>query len=639
MKKNSLIIYTLLIFLLIIGIRCSDYLSQVPSDILTLDKVFETQSSTLKFLATVYSRLPADTDDRFVESNGPWIAACDEVEFAWPEMEMHLFSNGSVQASTEVVNKMWTKLYAGIHDATIFIENASRCEELSPERLAQWTAEARAARAFYYYYLFRTFGPIPLLGENLYSLNAPASEIPVRASVDEVVEFIVSELDKAITEGLLPNIKMSGASGSYGDVGYGHIDQPIAQVIKVEALMLAASPLFNGSSSYHSLLANLDGKKLFPVYSESEAKKRWARAASEAKKFIDTYVGKGYDLNRVFTNGVLDPYLSYREAVMGYISNIGKDVESIWYYRNAYVAGYQYEVVPYHNGAPNSDYRGSGAMGATQEIVDAYFMENGLSPILGYEDDGIIPIVNPASGYQENGFSTEEYKDPSTGQLYAPKGVYNAWVNREPRFYADITFSGQKWLVTKDGDFYTELFYSGNSGKGINKQDYSRTGYVVRKGAPMGSWTTANRVRILLRVAQIYLDYAEALNEADPGNPDILKYLNLIRERAGIPSYGGAKSQIPVQDDSQAGIRELIRKERRVELSFENCRYFDVRRWLVLEETQNKPIHGLNVDANPPKFYERTMVKERLFEPKHYFFPIPEKELNKLEQLVQNPGY
>lgn len=638
MKKNSLIRDAILIFLSIISIQCSDYLSQVPSDILTLDKVFETKSSTLYFLATVYSRLPQDTDQRYLDANGPWIAACDEVEFAWPEKDMHLFKNGNVQASTEVVNVMWTRLYAGIHDATIFIENASRCEELSPERLAQWTAEARAARAFYYYYLFRTFGPVPLLGESLYSSNAPASEIPVRSTVDEVVEFIVSELDKAITGGLLPNIKMSGASGSYGDVGFGHIDQPIAQAMKVEVLMLAASPLFNGSSSYHSRLANLDGKKLFPVYSENEAKKRWKRAASEAKKFIDTYVGKGYDLNRVFTNGVLDPYLSYRESVRGDFSNLGKDVESIWYHRQAYVVGYQYEVVPYHNGAP-SDYRGSGAMGATQEMVDSYFMKNGLSPILGYEDDGITPVVNAASGYQENGFSTEEYKDLGTGQLYAPKGVCNAWVNREPRFYADITFSGQKWLVTKDGDFYTELFYSGNSGKEINNQDYSRTGYVVRKGAPLGSWTTVNRVRILLRVAQIYLDYAEALNEADPGNPDILKYLNLIRERAGIPSYGEGKNQILVSDYSQAGIRELIRKERRVELSFENCRYFDVRRWLVLEETQNKPVHGLSVDANPPKFYERTMVNERIFEPKHYFFPIPEKEINKLEQLVQNPGY
>jgi len=163
-------------------------------------------------------------------------------------------------------------------------------------------------------------------------------------------------------------------------------------------------------------------------------------------------------------------------------------------------------------------------------------MSNGLKPITGYESDHKTPVINNNSGYVEEGFSSSDYLDPVTGRLLAPAGVLNAWVNREPRFYADITFDGQRWLNTSEGVVYTSTQFSGNSGKGVgSSNDYTKTGYVVRKSAPLGNWREGNRINIQLRLAQIYLDYAEALSESDPGNPDILKYVNLIRERAGIP--------------------------------------------------------------------------------------------------------
>src|SRR5258707_865752 len=108
-----------------------------------------------------------------------------------------------------------------------------------------------------------------------------------------------------------------------------------------------------------------------------------------------------------------------------------------------------------------------------------------------------------------------------------------------------------------------------------------------------------NRKRPLFRLTEVYLNYAEDLNESDPGNGDILKYLNRIRVRAGIPEYGSASLAAPATQDD---MRNALRKERRVELAFENNRFFDVRRWKIAEQTDNGPMYGLNIDFDLPDF-------------------------------------
>ena len=218
----------------------------------------------------------------------------------------------------------------------------------------------------------------------------------------------------------------------------------------------------------------------------------------------------------------------------------------------------------------------------------------------------------------------------------APNGVLKAWVGREPRFYVNITFSGQKWLNTEEGAFYSDFSYDGNSG--LHGGECPPTGYCVRKNAPLGAWNTGKQICIMLRLAQVYLNYVEALNECEPTHADILTYLNLIRERAGIPTYGSKVGQLPVPS-TQNEMREAIRAERRVELAFESSRYFDVRRWGIAEETENMPLYGMYVNGNGNDFYKRTWFENRIFEKKMYFFPIPQGDLDIDKELVQNPGW
>jgi hypothetical protein len=142
---------------------------------------------------------------------------------------------------------------------------------------------------------------------------------------------------------------------------------------------------------------------------------------------------------------------------------------------------------------------------------------------------------------------------------------------------------------------------------------------------------------VQMRLAQIYLDYAEALNESDPGSTDITKYINLIRERAGIPQYG-TSTDLPVPATQEA-MRQAIRLERRVELAFECVRYFDTRRWKIAEQTDAGPFSGLNIDADGPAFFTTKVFETRVFAKKNYLFPIPQDEMNKDKLLVQNTGW
>jgi archaellum component FlaF (FlaF/FlaG flagellin family) len=239
-------------------------------------------------------------------------------------------------------------------------------------------------------------------------------------------------------------------------------------------------------------------------------------------------------------------------------------------------------------------------------------------------------IEDPASGYVQTGFSS--FKAPFD---VAARNTYNQWVNREPRFYVGITYNGSYWLNQSSGTtIISDFTYNGNSGRSQSTSDVTPTGYVVRKNVTN---TDAARGALLLRLANIYLDYVEALNESDPGNADILTYLNLIRTRAGVPAYGSSGLSVPADQDA---MRTAIRKERRVELAFENVRYFDTRRWKIAENTDNGAFYGMDLTKSDNSFYNKVVLETRVFKKdRDYLFPIPNDEVFRNSNMVQNPGW
>lgn len=638
MKKYNFIIAGLLA--LILTTSCNDYFDQVPDGRLSLEEIFTTRNGALKYLSNVYTFLPDEFNQRQVKETslyrtpGPWTGACDEAEWTL-DNKSKLINNNTIDATEGTMTLYrWKSWFSGIHEAAVFTQYVDKAPLTVTER-KQWKAEARALRAIYYFYLVRTYGPVPLL-EKDFPMDTPSNELQLsRNTVDECFNFIVSELKGAQSDGLLEDASTDKVSG------VGRIDKAIAQAFIIEALTYRASWLFNGECPYYADLANLDGTKLFPNAPDEATKKaNWQKVVDECKSFLSDYADR-YHLMYTDVEGkaVADadaegfsPTESCRRAVRTLFSEMGNNKEMIFYRIDNSAGTMQYDRMPNRSGNTGSN-RGGSLLGATQEMVDAYFMANGESPIDGYESDGMTPIINVESGYTEEGVSSGDYK-AADGTLYAQAGTQMMYVNREPRFYTDITFSNSIWFEGNEGGYTVDFTYNGSCGKKQGKNDYTSTGYLVRKCMDSGE-NNQNLVCVLLRLTNIYFNYIEALAHVDPTNEDIWTYMNIIRKRAGIPGYG--ETPRLMKPTTSAEVLDLVRKEKRIELSFENCRYFDVRRWGLVEYF-NKSVHGMNVNYDGNEFFKRTEIVNRTFD-RQYFFPIPQSEIDIDKNLVQNTGF
>src|SRR5699024_8964111 len=416
-----------------------------------------------------------------------------------------------------------------------------------------------------------------------------------RSSYDECVDYIVAEHDLAKAE---LDVKHYYDGNDFLENDMGRASKVLCRAVKSKVLLYAASPLVNGNNDYNGL-TNIDGS---PLFNNTYEVRKWEKAANAAKSIIDYAESSGrLGLYKKFKDdGSIDPYLSYRDVFLD-----SWNIEWIMARNNADMHGYQRSNTPRLA-------NGYASMGPTQQLVDAYRMADGSTPITGYNSDG-SPIINSSSGYSEDGFS--DFTAPGATRS---KNTFNMYVNREPRFYATITYTGSDLINTTSslGMREIQLYYTGESGKD-GSHDYSETGYLFRKNISPTYHPTQNNVSrplVMMRYAEILLNYVEALNEFSPDHPDILKYLNQIRERGGLP---------PLESGlSQSEMRQQIRAERRIELTMEHLRYFDTRRWKIAEQTDAGPFYGMNVEAGTSNtdisFFQRTRFENRVFRKSFY---------------------
>lgn len=611
--NNANKLFTFIIFTVIAVTLAScqkDFLNQVPDDRLTIEQVFQRRQQTEEYLANIYNYI-RDEAWQWNSTSNPWLGISDEGDITYARStHPTYYMNIGVWDQSSYYFDFWPHYYNGIRAATYFMQNVGDNEEIlrlggeGQQLITQYTAEARALRAYFYFCLLRQYGPVVILPvDELVAPDATFDNMQFpQSSYDECVDFIKNELDAAAQD----------LHDWYtGDQHYGRVTRSFVLAVKSRLLLYAASPLFNGNTDYANF-RNPDGQQLInQQYDET----KWRAAADAAKAVIDL---PRFELYKVYSDGELDPFLSYQNLFLE-----PWNAEVIFARPANALEEWERHCTPRFGG-------GYSEIGPTQQLVDAYHMANGEIPIHGYNTNG-TPIVNAESGYTENGFSTEDGK-------YTKAGTFNMWVNREPRFYVSIAYNGSEWINTSEGVKIIETFNTGNSGR-QGTDNFSRTGYLPRKNVhPNGNPRIAvftRRPLIYFRLGEIYLNYAEALNEIEPGHPDIAKYVNLIRERAGIPPLPGGLSQ--------PEMRERIRRERRIELAFESLRWFDTQRWKIAEQTNRGPYYGMNVEAgtslNDPAFYRRTVFETRVFQPKHYLFPIGQHQMDRGLRLVQNPGW
>lgn len=615
MKRTTLLVYIALFIGILFSGACKKFLDQVPEDRLTINEIFKRRNLVEQYMAQIYANLPNELQQRFVGTDyaGPWRAASDEAKYNWDFHYANQLNYSTWKKTDGTVATFWLNYYKSIRNATDFINNIDGAdpEEVNAVLKKRFKGEIRAVRALYYFFLIRMYGPVPLLGDQIIPPDAPLADVlKERNSMDECVDYIVNQLDSAAIE--LPYWPgfddHPSNSPEKNAVQWGRISKGVCKAYKEKVLLLAASPLFNGNDDYASLKNN-DGKQLI---NQTYDQNKWKRAADAAKAFIDEFVPVYYDL---YTVSDADPF---KAAYLACRNVVTDEWNKEWIFgRPNSSINIDYDIRPKLVGFPGP-LQGAGALGVTQSMVDAYFMKNGRS------------INDQASGYVSSGFS--DFQAPFDVKA---RHTYNPWTNREPRFYVGVTYNNSYWLnqTGSDREVVINMEFNGNSGRSQSTSDVSPTGYIVRKGYITGG----NKGGLYLRLGEIYLDYAEALNEYSPGHADILKYLNLIRKRAGVPEYGSVDISMPV---SQVEMRTAIRKERRVELAFENVRYFDCHRWKIAETTDNGPFYGMDMEANGDTFYKLTQVELRTFRKRDYLWPIPDNEILKTNKLiVQNTGW
>lgn len=262
-----------------------------------------------------------------------------------------------------------------------------------------------------------------------------------------------------------------------------------------------------------------------------------------------------------------------------------------------------YNMVTYINN-PYGD-RGWGGLGPTQELVDEYELSDG----------------SPAPQYAN--------EDPDNVFDINQTGIYQ---NREPRFYANIVFHGSEIFKNGDkGPVTVDRYLMDTPDKG----DASLTGYSVWKWIDYDNYNYPYAGAsgkdhsinwILIRYAEIFLNEAEAKVELN----DIqgaLEAINVIRNRVGLPPY---------TETNQDKLRKLIRKERRLELAFEDHRFYDVRRWRIGQETQ-ATLHGVRFIS--PTEFKISKTDTRTWDDRLYLYPIPHSEIIRSSALTQNKGY
>jgi len=587
MKKY--ILYTLLIPVVagILFTSCEDmfgdFLDKQPSNELTEEIVFSDWTTTRQFHFDTYNFLR----DGMARINGSWLDAATDIS-------MTSFSYGGTRVAFNIGNYYtgyagneltftWEHYYRGIRKCNMLltrIDSVPRPADETKEKYEtdklNYKSEARFLRAFFFWELFLRYGPIPLVTEVLDPDGDLLSDYTTRPSIKEyVVDFVLNEL-KECEAGL-----MDYDTGKERNAG--RITQPMARALYSRIMLYMAGDRFRAESGI-----------------------TWKAAADASKSFIDDY-GKHYGLFQPENNAAAN----YTAAILRNAHN-EKNTETI-FWRNDLRYGW---------GAIEVDSPvGEGGMGGncpTQNLVDMYDMANGESPFNAYDETGapvynnLTPSINPLSGYNDA----------------------NPYADRDPRFSATVLYHGVNW-----GNGVINVI-RGQRDNPSGNTNATPTGYYMRKYIPENILSnnhsgTSYMNWIIIRYAEILLNYAEALHESGGSREEVLNTLQPIRDRAGLTAKLTDRADL----NTASQIRNFIRKERTVELAFEEHRVWDVRRWNVAEKALARPIYGIEVTREGDRVvYTRKLSQNRVFEPKMYLYPIPEAEVWKTN-IENNPGW
>ncbi|WP_289054837.1 RagB/SusD family nutrient uptake outer membrane protein [Carboxylicivirga marina] len=466
--------------------------------------------------------------------------------------------------------------WKGIRQAYLFIENIDKVPDATEAYKKQLIAEAKMIIAVHYTEMYRHYGGLPWV-DKAYTV-ADDTNLP-RSTARETLDNIVALCDEAATD-LPVTITDPNWDGRFTRVS--------ALGLKARVLLFGASPLFNDDTPFHPGQASEE----LLVWHGAKDNSLWQDAADAAVELINVAEGAGYGLYNKSTKTGVD---KYREDFRRAYYDRGNDeilistrvtfrlANTIWGNKNIY---FGMNSTPWGTGGP------------TNTFVEMFGMANGL------------PITDPASGYNP--------------------GFPERYQNRDPRLYETVVVHGDMYKGAPADLTNVDITGHANSAK---------SGYIMRK-----FWLDRNTATSLgsvvqypyLRLPEVYLSAAEALNEVNSGpTAEAYSYVDKVRARVGLP---GLQTGL-----SQAEFREAVLEERTKELGYEQVRWFDLVRWKredrftsaysMLNLTKNNGVVSAEEVNTPTRFLQSN------FSPKWYLSAFPTDEVNKGYGIVQNPGW
>ena len=469
--------------------------------------------------------------------------------------------------------------YTAIRKANLFLSNVEVVPFPDEKTKNQMLGEVYFLRAFYFNEMLKRFGGMPIMTEE--DLLVPGDDLMrPRDTYRDCFAFIMSDLDKAI----------SGLPVTVTTNEYGRATKGAAMALKARILLYAASPLFSQRTGIWGMGGTVDD------WLDKDGKTWWLKAAEAAKAVIDLKDADGNQVYALYQTNAANKADDYEKL---FFKRREQGNREVIFYKHDAPAGFNSNEI--NVWMPNGDFGGAGAVQPTQAFVNLFEMSNG------------------------------KYIDEE-GSNYDPAKPY---LNRDPRFYKTIIYHESTWQGVKmDLSTTTPQFPAGTF----------MTGYFVRKYVPeeikKASTTTAYHNWIFFRLAEMYLNYAEAMNEVDGPTTQVREAINTVRARSGVIAIPGDLT------GDKKSMRTRIQRERAIELSFEEHRWWDARRWSTGEggELATKWFGGpfnrmVITKSGNTVTYKEEVYFTRIYQPYNNLYQIPLGEMYKNPLFVQNPGY
>ncbi len=627
MKK---LIYGLAISLSLGTVACNDFLDLPPINKITDKDIFGSEAGIEAYMVTLYNRLPIEDFNYGSESGfNNWVGgcfvpalSCDEaMHCEWPHEIFGPTGNGAW-------NQWWA--YDNVRNVNQLIQELENTKLFTPEKKTELLGEAYAIRAWYYFGMAKRYGGVPIIKvPQQYDPSDPSVLLVNRSTEEDTYNFILEDLDNAIE--MLPAMRTSAEKY--------RINKYAAAALKSRAMLFAASIAKYGAYDKNGLVGFDNPAKAEKYY-------------KEVIKTVDEVRKGGYSLYR----GNADKVRNYQE--MFWIKGDCPEV--------IFVKKYEYPDKAHNWDLWNQPWgyrypEGYGSrLSPTLDLVEAFPMTDGTSGEFRTNSEGWIVDENNQILEVKN--RTDLFKGRDS-RLYATILIPGAeWTSAKGDVSGIIDvkrgiveLNGQKVSVLKEGGSFTDqisyrdpvtkqdtsLYVIGKQGVGGTSES-TVTGLYIKKFLYEGNatqdpkHTSGEQDWFEFRYAEILLNYAEAAAElATMGVSEYeangLTYLNDVRDRAGV-------------DAADALTVNLVRNERRIELMYENHRFWDIKRWRDAERLMtNKKMKGLYpyyVANNQTWIFKKLEVGNvHDFKPYLYYIRINDDQRSRNPGIEQNPGY